>query len=211
MSHENLITNKLIAAYNIGKFRFNSKLILIATFLYFTTFILVAPKTQSELTTKTWTMEPLNVEWNITDDELVKVDVKLQRINRTIVAFDGTIELLYELDEYTMMESAIYRSATGSINSYQRLPYRLPRNKVYDILDQYKDEISKNLRNCSNFPLLETHSRDYKFRELYRFDRCTYSTDILPNYLLEGYYKAIVELTGETNWSLTFLVRIEPI
>ncbi|KAL9923737.1 uncharacterized protein ACN2A1_003208 isoform 1-T5 [Glossina fuscipes fuscipes] len=160
---------------------------------------------------KTWTMEPLNVEWNITDDELVKVDVKLQRINRTIVAFDGTIELLYELDEYTMMESAIYRSATGSINSYQRLPYRLPRSKVYDILDQYKDEISKNLRNCSNFPLLETHSRDYKFRELYRFDKCTYSTDILPNYLLEGYYKAIVELTGETNWSLTFLVRIEPI
>ncbi|KAL9923742.1 uncharacterized protein ACN2A1_003208 isoform 2-T6 [Glossina fuscipes fuscipes] len=156
-------------------------------------------------------MEPLNVEWNITDDELVKVDVKLQRINRTIVAFDGTIELLYELDEYTMMESAIYRSATGSINSYQRLPYRLPRSKVYDILDQYKDEISKNLRNCSNFPLLETHSRDYKFRELYRFDKCTYSTDILPNYLLEGYYKAIVELTGETNWSLTFLVRIEPI
>uniref|UniRef100_A0A1B0FQA4 Uncharacterized protein n=1 Tax=Glossina morsitans morsitans TaxID=37546 RepID=A0A1B0FQA4_GLOMM len=52
---------------------------------------------------RTWTMEPIGVEWEITDEELVKVDMKVQRINRTSFAFDGTIEIFYEFDESTML------------------------------------------------------------------------------------------------------------
>lgn len=105
----------------------------------------------------------------------------------------------------------MYRSATGSKDSYQQLPYQLARAKIYDCLDQYKGEMSKNLRNCSNFPVIATQSRDYEFRKLYRLDKCTYSTDVMPTYLPEGYYKVVMQFSGETSWSLIFLVRIESI
>uniref|UniRef100_A0A1A9ZJ00 Uncharacterized protein n=1 Tax=Glossina pallidipes TaxID=7398 RepID=A0A1A9ZJ00_GLOPL len=53
---------------------------------------------------KTWTMELLGVEGDIADDddEMVKLDFKLQQINRTSFAISGTGELCYEICENTI-------------------------------------------------------------------------------------------------------------
>lgn len=90
------------------------------------------------------------------------------------------------------------------------LPYG-GSEKIYDLIDSFYDQFCKSFAKCSNFPLIKTKARDYKYRQLYTFDKCTFSADAAPNYMPNGYYKLVMQLTGETYWSLTALVEIESI
>lgn len=100
------------------------------------------------------------------------------------------------------------RSTSGNADSYQLLPYRIPRMKLYDYLDTY---YKNGLEPCSNFPVIETEARDYKFCKVIYLKRCLFKYDFLPNYMPEGYYKLITAISGEADWSLTVLFHPESI
>ncbi|KAI9584048.1 hypothetical protein GQX74_010383 [Glossina fuscipes] len=159
---------------------------------------------------KTWTMQLVSVEWNTTDDEMVELDLKVEQINRTSFAFSGTVDVRFEISENTMGECKIYYSASGNLDSYRMLPYG-GSGKIFDIIDSYYHQACKSFAKCSNFPLIKTKARDYKYRQLYTFDKCTFSNDAAPNYLPDGYYKVVTQLTGETYWSIATLFEVEPI
>uniref|UniRef100_A0A1A9W1C2 Uncharacterized protein n=1 Tax=Glossina brevipalpis TaxID=37001 RepID=A0A1A9W1C2_9MUSC len=160
-------------------------------------------------TQKTWTMEIVGVDWNITNEDLIAVDLKIEQVSRTSYRFSGTIDIRYELTEDSMFKLILYRSATGNADRYQLLPYRIEKTQFYDFLDEYYKGFLKEFETCSNFPVIKTKARDYKFRQLYRFDKCTVTNDPMPNYMPEGYYKVIMQFSGETDWSLTFVVQVE--
>uniref|UniRef100_A0A1A9W1N0 Uncharacterized protein n=1 Tax=Glossina brevipalpis TaxID=37001 RepID=A0A1A9W1N0_9MUSC len=160
---------------------------------------------------KTWTMEIVGVEGNTTNSDLVTADWKVEHINRTSTGISGTIDMRYEFTEDSMIEIVLYRSATGNADSYQLLPYRILKTQVHDFMDQYYKGFIKDFETCSNFPVIETKARDYKFQQLYRFNKCTFTTDPMPNYLQEGYYKAIIQFSGETDWSVTCIAHVESI
>uniref|UniRef100_A0A1A9W1C0 Uncharacterized protein n=1 Tax=Glossina brevipalpis TaxID=37001 RepID=A0A1A9W1C0_9MUSC len=162
-------------------------------------------------TLKTWTMEIVGVDWNITNEDLVAVDLKVEQVSRTSYRFSGTIDMRYEFTEDSLTEIIAYRSATGNANSYQLLPYRILKTQIHDFLDQYYEGFLKEFETCSNYPVIETKARDYKFQQLHRFNKCTFTTDPLPNYLPEGYYKAVVQFSGETDWSITCIAHVESI
>uniref|UniRef100_A0A1A9ZJ09 Uncharacterized protein n=1 Tax=Glossina pallidipes TaxID=7398 RepID=A0A1A9ZJ09_GLOPL len=159
---------------------------------------------------KTWTMELVSLEWNTTDDEMVKLDLKVEQINRTSFAFSGTLDLRYEISENTMGDCTLYHSASGNSDSYKRLPYG-GSEKIYDLIDSFYHQFCKSFAKCSNFPLIKTKARDYKYRQRYTFDKCTFSADAAPNYMPIGYYKVVMQITGETYWSMTALVEVESI
>lgn len=50
----------------------------------------------------------MSLEWNTTDDEMVKLDLKVEQINRTSFAFSGTLDLRYEISENTMVKFQSY-------------------------------------------------------------------------------------------------------
>uniref|UniRef100_A0A1A9W5E3 Vitellogenin domain-containing protein n=1 Tax=Glossina brevipalpis TaxID=37001 RepID=A0A1A9W5E3_9MUSC len=156
---------------------------------------------------KSWAYEILEIEHTTSDDELVKVNLKAQHFNRTTLGISGTVDLRYEFSEETMLEMSVLRSASGNADSYQLLPYRIPRMQIYDFLDTFYDAIFKDIKSCSNFPVIETKARDYKFCKVIYFEKCVFTNDLMPNYMPEGYYKALVVISGETDWSLTVLYR----
>ncbi|KAI9584056.1 hypothetical protein GQX74_010391 [Glossina fuscipes] len=137
-------------------------------------------------------MELLSIMWDVADDEMVKIDLKVKQINRTSFALSGTVDLRYEFSENTMINVITYHSPSGNSDNYRELPYHLSA-KVFDCLDKYYKETFKNFLNCSNLPQIETEARDYKYRQLYIIDRCTLSNDAAPNYLPDGYYKVLVQ------------------
>uniref|UniRef100_A0A1A9V297 Uncharacterized protein n=1 Tax=Glossina austeni TaxID=7395 RepID=A0A1A9V297_GLOAU len=101
---------------------------------------------------KKWAFEILDILFTTSNEELVRIDLKTEYINRTTVGASGTLELRYEVSEDTMIEMLMYRSTSGNADSYQLLPYRIPRMKLYDYLDTY---YKNGLKSCSNFPLDE--------------------------------------------------------
>uniref|UniRef100_A0A1A9V8X1 Uncharacterized protein n=1 Tax=Glossina austeni TaxID=7395 RepID=A0A1A9V8X1_GLOAU len=155
-------------------------------------------------------MELLSIVWNVADDEMVKIDLKVAQINRTSFAISGTVDLCYEISENTKVTVTLYQSASGNSDNYRKLPYQVS-DKLFDCLDQYYNQTFKNFLSCSNFPLIETEARDYKYRQLYIIDKCTLSNDAAPNYLPDGYYKVLVQFTGEADWSLILLFEVESI
>uniref|UniRef100_A0A1B0B4Q9 Uncharacterized protein n=1 Tax=Glossina palpalis gambiensis TaxID=67801 RepID=A0A1B0B4Q9_9MUSC len=169
-------------------------------------------------------MELLSIMWDVADDEMVKIDLKVKQINRTSFALSGTVDLRYEFSENTMINAyaqyywiyylqinvITYHSPSGNSDNYRELPYHLSA-KVFDCLDKYYNETFKNFLSCLNLPQIETEARDYKYRQLYIIDRCTLSNDAAPNYLPDGYYKVLAQFTGETKWSLTGLLYVESI
>ncbi|KAL9928349.1 uncharacterized protein ACN427_005392 [Glossina fuscipes fuscipes] len=158
---------------------------------------------------KSWTYEILDTEFTTMNEELVKINLKAEHINRTTLGISGTLDFRYEFSEDTMIEMIVYRSASGNADSYQLLPYRIPRMQIHDFIDTFYDNIFKDLGPCSNFPVIETKARDYKFCKVIYFERCLFNNDHMPNYLPDGYYKAKVVTSGETDWSLTVLFQVE--
>uniref|UniRef100_A0A1A9W0I7 Uncharacterized protein n=1 Tax=Glossina brevipalpis TaxID=37001 RepID=A0A1A9W0I7_9MUSC len=156
------------------------------------------------LNKKIWTLDLLAVEWSITDGQLVKIDLKIKHVNRTSFAISGSWYMGYEVSEDTMVSMKLRRSSSGNADSYLLLPYELT-GKFYDLLHSHYKSTLRNFANCSNFPVIKTEARDYKYRNLFYLDKCTFTTDCMPNYITEGYYKASADITGETNWSVTIV------
>uniref|UniRef100_A0A1B0G1U2 Uncharacterized protein n=1 Tax=Glossina morsitans morsitans TaxID=37546 RepID=A0A1B0G1U2_GLOMM len=157
---------------------------------------------------KTWTFEVLDIEYATTNEELVKINLKAEHINRTTLGISGTLDVRYEFSEDTMIEILMFRSASGNADSYQHLPYRVPRMQIHDFFDTFYDMIFKDAGSCTNFPVIETKARDYQFRKVIYFERCIFNNDPLPNHLPEGYYKVKVVASGEADWSLTALFQL---
>uniref|UniRef100_A0A1B0G1U1 MD-2-related lipid-recognition domain-containing protein n=1 Tax=Glossina morsitans morsitans TaxID=37546 RepID=A0A1B0G1U1_GLOMM len=158
---------------------------------------------------KTWTFEVLDIEYATTNEELVKINLKAEHINRTTLGISGTLDVRYEFSEDTMIEMLMCRSTSGNADSYQLLPYRVPRMQIHDFFDTFYDMIFKDTGPCTNFPVIETKARDYQFCKVIYFKRCTFNNDHLPNYLPGGYYKVKVVISGEADWSLTVLFQVE--
>lgn len=49
-------------------------------------------------------MEVFSIEWNVADDEMVKIDLKVAQINRTSFAISGTLDVCYEISEHTKVQ-----------------------------------------------------------------------------------------------------------
>uniref|UniRef100_A0A1B0A4S3 Uncharacterized protein n=1 Tax=Glossina pallidipes TaxID=7398 RepID=A0A1B0A4S3_GLOPL len=158
---------------------------------------------------KTWTFEVLDIEYLTANEDLVKINLKAEHINRTTLGISGTLDLSYEFSEDTMIEMLMFRSASGNADSYQLLPYRIPRMQIHDFFDRFYDKMFKDAGPCTNFPVIETKARDYQFRKAIYFNRCIFNNDHMPNYLPGGYYKAKVVISGEADWSLTVLFQVE--
>lgn len=102
----------------------------------------------------------------------------------------------------------IYRSASGSESDYKLLPYAVPKKPFPSAKTPYDEIAYPNLSLCSNIPKIEGDVLLPWPRNLYTFHLCAFSEGVIPEVMVDGFYKIIINLTGEVDWSLTIVIRI---
>ncbi|XP_030566923.1 uncharacterized protein LOC115766969 [Drosophila novamexicana] len=157
---------------------------------------------------RNWVYDPISIDGLSADETKVKVDMRVERVGRHEIGFSGTIDWQYDIDNTTMVEMLIYRSASGSESDYKLLPYAVPKKPFPSAKTPYDEIAYPNLSLCSNIPKIEGDVLLPWPRNLYTFHLCAFSEGVLPEVMVDGFYKIIINLTGEVDWSLTIVIRI---
>ncbi|XP_064539352.1 uncharacterized protein LOC135429093 [Drosophila montana] len=176
--------------------------------MVFRKFLLLLLVLKSSDCKRNWEYDPISINGISADETKMKFDLRVERLGRHEIGFSGTIDWQYDIDNTTMIEMRIFRSVSGSESDYKLLPYAVPK-KPYPSAKRPYDEIGyPNLSRCSNIPRIEGDVLHPWPRNLYTFHMCAFTDGVLPEVLVEGYYKTIIKVTGEVDWSLTIVIMI---
>ncbi|XP_030381081.1 uncharacterized protein LOC115628918 [Scaptodrosophila lebanonensis] len=157
---------------------------------------------------RSWEYEPKSVTGSSSDEEKLKLSFRVDRIKRGEYAMSGEIDWNYDVGDDTMIEVLCYRSYTGG-NDWKIMPWSMPYQKFENFVNTfYKDIVIKNFGHCTNLPRYEKKYQPPWPKKLYVFDRCVMNGDGFPDHVLEGYYKVIVNFTGEVHWVLTAVAKV---
>ncbi|ALC42392.1 CG18538, partial [Drosophila busckii] len=161
-----------------------------------------------------WDYEPLTFEGTSSDPSKLNIDMAVERVKREF-AMTGVIDCKYDMDKTTMrcyklplqVEAVGYRSNTGDEADYKLLPWAVPKQTFPEFLGKYYEHMAlANVGHCSNLPAVENMTPWPQ--NAYKFDKCIYTGDGLPDIAPEGFYKVIFTFTGEVDWTFTVISKI---
>ncbi|EDW36380.1 GL17763 [Drosophila persimilis] len=105
---------------------------------------------------KNWECEPQSVSAYSTNEGLLNIQLKTERVGRTGFFFSGTFFWNLDIDDSVLVEVELYRSTTGAESDYKLTPMSIPRQTFIEYLNTYyKDMVIKNLGDCSDLPQYE--------------------------------------------------------
>ncbi|XP_030559276.1 uncharacterized protein LOC115761613 [Drosophila novamexicana] len=157
---------------------------------------------------RNWDYDPISLTGHSSDETKLKPDLRVEHVGRYEAGFSGTLDWQYDVDYTTMIEVEIFRSASGSESDYMRLPFAVPKRTLLNSKAEYDNLLYPNTKRCSNMPRFEGDILHPWPRNLYKFHMCDFKNGIWPEILVDGFYKVKIIVTGEVDWSLTFVVRI---
>ncbi|SPP75886.1 uncharacterized protein LOC117592396 [Drosophila guanche] len=164
---------------------------------------------QSSMGERNWEYEPVSITAFSSDESLLKIGARIDRLNRGEFAFSMTIDWNYDADDNTMVEADAYRSITGDENDYKILPWSIPRQPFYEYLNGfYKDAFIKNVGHCSNFVQFEGSYESPWPRNVYKLDKCVANGEGLPEIAPEGFYKIVYTTSGQVEWGFTLIAKV---
>ncbi|KAH8237268.1 hypothetical protein KR038_008960, partial [Drosophila bunnanda] len=158
-----------------------------------------------------WDYEPLSINTYTTDESLLKIVAKVERVARGEFALSATVDFNYEPDNATMVEASSYCSTSGAESDYKLLPLGIPRQPFYDYLNTYyKDVVVKNLGHCSNLPQFEGQFEPPFPQGTYKINKCKVDGEGLPEIVLPGFYKIIFSKSGpdQPTWGFTAVFKV---
>ncbi|XP_039483039.1 uncharacterized protein LOC120446235 [Drosophila santomea] len=164
-------------------------------------------------TERKWNYEPVSTEAMSSDESLMKIDVKIERINRRSYGLTAKVEWNYDTTEETMVEANVLRSYTGDANDYKLLPWAIPKQSLYDHMNTYYKDVSmKNFKHCSNVPQFEGQFQPPLPKKTYFGNKCVIDGDGLPEIVPSGFYKIILKCYGpnQPTWNSTSVFKITP-
>ncbi|XP_017146610.1 uncharacterized protein LOC108158637 [Drosophila miranda] len=164
---------------------------------------------QSCNSARKWDYEPMSITTHSSDESKLKIEGKIDRVNRGEFAISATIEFRYLLDDTVMVEATAYRSSSGQESDYKLVPFAIPKQPYEDFLNtHYKDMVIENLGSCSNLPQFEDKFVPPWPQKIYNLDKCVADNDGFPEVLPLGFYKIILTFTGPVEWGMTIIVKV---
>ncbi|XP_064553300.1 uncharacterized protein LOC135438759 [Drosophila montana] len=157
---------------------------------------------------RNWDYDPIFLTGNSSDETKLKPDFRVERVGRYEVGFSGTLDWQYDIDNTTMVEVQIFRSSSGSESDYRLIPFAVPKRPLATTKAIYDDLLYANIKHCSNMPRFEGDALLPWPRNLYKFHMCDFRNGLFPEILMDGFYKIKIIVTGEVEWSVTFVSRI---
>ncbi|XP_016957978.1 uncharacterized protein LOC108029981 isoform X1 [Drosophila biarmipes] len=159
---------------------------------------------------RNWDYEPLSFTSYTSDDNLLKITTKVDRLGRSDYAFSMTLNWNYDVDEDTMVEAEVYHCSSGDEEDYKIMPWSLPQQPFFDYLNGfYKDAFIKNVGHCSNMVQFEGDFVPPWPRNVYILDKCVANGEGLPDIAPEGYFKIVYKMSGQVDWGFTLIVKVE--
>uniref|UniRef100_A0A6P4E9K5 Uncharacterized protein LOC108037958 n=1 Tax=Drosophila rhopaloa TaxID=1041015 RepID=A0A6P4E9K5_DRORH len=156
-----------------------------------------------------WDYEPLSIESFSTDENLLKMEAKVERLGRGEFAITATIDFKYEPDENTFVEAVGYRSTSGDENDYKLIPLSIPKQPFTEFMNShYKDMVIPNLGGCSNIIQFKDKFEPPWPMKVYNLKQCVADSDGFPDVVPEGYYKVNFTMSNPVDWGFILIVKI---
>ncbi|XP_017087068.2 uncharacterized protein [Drosophila bipectinata] len=156
-----------------------------------------------------WDYEPVSVQTFSSDESLLKITAKIDRVSRGEFAVSATVDFKYEPDDTTMVEAIAQRSASGDESDYKMLPFNIPKQPYTDFMNShYKDVVIPNLGDCSNLVKFEDKFEPPWPQQVYVLDKCVANSDGFPEVVPEGFYRIIMNFTSPVDWGFIIVVKI---
>ncbi|XP_030572527.1 uncharacterized protein LOC115771107 [Drosophila novamexicana] len=147
--------------------------------------------------------EPLSVEFRTSDPSKLEAEPRIGYIRRKGTTFMGKMIVKVDMDDTLMVEATSYRSVNGK--DYTLLPFEIPKQGFKSFAETfYKDNVYKELKQCSNIPEPE---KAYPWpKGTYIFDKCIPTGDGWPKPLSPAYYKINFNITGQVEADLSVII-----
>ncbi|KAH8348348.1 hypothetical protein KR084_006650 [Drosophila pseudotakahashii] len=156
-----------------------------------------------------WDYEPLSIETYTTDENLIKMTAKVDRIGRGEYGISANIDFKYTPDDTTMVEAVAFRSSSGEDSDYKPIPLSIPKQPYIDFMNSnYKDVVIPNLGGCSNLVTFEDKFEPPWPQNTYVLDKCVANSDGFPDIVPEGYYKVNFTMMSPVDWGFILIVKI---
>ncbi|EDV55056.1 uncharacterized protein LOC6547084 [Drosophila erecta] len=158
---------------------------------------------------RNWDYEPLSLTSYSSDEDLLKIVTKVDRLGRSQYAFSMTLDWNYDVDKDTMVEADVYHCSSGAEDDYKMMPWSIPKQPFFEYLNAfYKDAFIKNVGHCSNMLQFEGDFVPPWPRNVYKLDKCVASGEGLPEIAPEGFYKLDYKMSGQVDWGFTLIVKV---
>ncbi|KAH8272917.1 hypothetical protein KR018_009906, partial [Drosophila ironensis] len=158
---------------------------------------------------RNWDYEPVSLASFTSDESLLKIDAKVNRLGRADFALTVAVDWNYDADENTMVKADAYHCTSGDESDYKLMPFSVPSQPFFEFLNGfYKDAFIKNVGHCSNLIQFEDKFEPPWPRGVYKMDKCVATGEGLPDVCPEGYYKIIFNATGQVNWGFILVARV---
>ncbi|XP_061395626.1 uncharacterized protein LOC133331242 [Musca vetustissima] len=160
---------------------------------------------------KTWTYEIKSLDSSSADDDILGIDLSVERVSRGVYGISGSFTLGIDIDESVPfdIEGTAYRSDNG-VNEYRILPFKMARQHLISALNGfYKEMLMESLKECSDMPVFEDKFEPPLEKRVYTLTKCQFSQDGFPNHLAEGFYKVVIAGSGCTDWQFTVIAQVE--
>nr|NP_611314.2 uncharacterized protein Dmel_CG18538 [Drosophila melanogaster]AAF57717.2 uncharacterized protein Dmel_CG18538 [Drosophila melanogaster] len=161
-----------------------------------------------------WDYEPISIETHSSDESLIKLDMKIERINRGVFGLTPRLSgTTIRLMKPWYVEANVLRSSTGDVSDYKLLPWAIPKQSLYEHLNTYYKDVSmKNFKHCSNIPQFEGKFQPPLPKQTYFGNKCVIDGDGLPEIVPAGFYLIVIKCygPGQPTWNTTSVFKITP-
>nr|XP_016940562.1 uncharacterized protein LOC108017904 isoform X2 [Drosophila suzukii] len=158
-----------------------------------------------------WEYELMSVETYSSDESLMKIDVKVERVDRGVYGVTGSVNWNYDTSDETMVQASVFKSNSGDESDYKSLPWAIPAQSLYEHMNTYYKDVSmKNFKHCSNVPQFEGKFQPPIQKQIYSGDKCVINCDGLPDIVPPGFYKIIMKCSGpgQPTWNATVISKV---
>ncbi|BFG03213.1 uncharacterized protein DMAD_02519 [Drosophila madeirensis] len=164
---------------------------------------------QSCNSARKWDYEPVSITTHSSDESMLKIEAKIDRVKRGEFAISATIDFNYAIDDTVMIEAVAYRSSTGQESDYKLVPFNIQKQTYEEFLNtHYKDMVIQNLGSCSDLPQFEDKFVPPWPQKTYKLDKCVADNDGFPEVLPLGFYKIVLSITGPVEWGITIITKL---
>ncbi|KAH8357750.1 hypothetical protein KR200_003255, partial [Drosophila serrata] len=156
-----------------------------------------------------WDYEPLTINAYSSDESMLKIVAKVERVARGEFAVSATVDYNYIPDDTTMVEAVAHRSSSGAESDYKLIPFNIPKQSWEEFMNtHYKDMVIPNLGDCSNLIKFEGKYDGNWPKQVYTLDKCVANSDGFPEVVPEGFYRINFTVTGPVDWGFVLIVKI---
>ncbi|XP_075160448.1 uncharacterized protein LOC142233422 [Haematobia irritans] len=158
---------------------------------------------------KPYTVDVLEMDWNITTTDFIAMNFKVVQPSRGIFAFSGYFDLKEDMAiEKSLMQLKVYYSSNDM--HYQLTPFHHHEQTVLDYLNgPYTLYTMDTLKECcENAPYADKFVTPLK-KFTMKCEKCEFPTQNFPPAMRLGFYRVVLMFYNEAEFTISILVKLE--